>query len=146
MAKWQHVAAAVNSVSATDRKVPEIKKKWSDLKVEAKKNTTIRTCLLLAGGTPKLTPLETRMASILGEASVWGIVSEKEGDTDMTETTDEPVLPESGAVGDEEVPGEEVPGEGAAAAERPTVPSTSASSAHGTPGSGRVLTDAVLQT
>ncbi|XP_037613144.1 cytochrome c1-like [Sebastes umbrosus] len=136
------------------------------------------------------------MASILGEASVWGIVSEKEGDTDMTETTDEPVLPESGAVGDdevpgkevpseevpgeevpceevpgeevpceevpseevpdeevpgeevpcEEVPGEEVPGEGAAAAERPTVPSTSASSAHGTPGSGRVLTDAVLQT
>ena len=29
----QHVAAAVNSVSSTERTVPELKKKWSDIKL-----------------------------------------------------------------------------------------------------------------
>ena len=28
--EWQHVAAAVNSVSSKERTVPELKKKWSD--------------------------------------------------------------------------------------------------------------------
>ena len=28
--EWQHVAAAVNSVSGTEHTVPELKKKWSD--------------------------------------------------------------------------------------------------------------------
>ena len=40
--------------------------------------------------TPELTPLDTQIAAILREASVCGIVSEKEGDTDLAETTDEP--------------------------------------------------------
>ena len=31
--EWQHVAAAVNSVSSTVRTVPDLKKKWSDIKV-----------------------------------------------------------------------------------------------------------------
>ena len=31
--EWQHVAAALNSVSSTERTVPELKKKWSDIKV-----------------------------------------------------------------------------------------------------------------
>ena len=31
--EWQHVAAAVNSVSGTERTVPGLKKKWSDIKV-----------------------------------------------------------------------------------------------------------------
>ena len=31
--EWQHVAAAVNAVSGTERTVPELKKKWSDIKV-----------------------------------------------------------------------------------------------------------------
>ena len=30
--EWQHVAAAVNSVSNTERTVPGLKKKWSDIK------------------------------------------------------------------------------------------------------------------
>ena len=29
--EWQHVAAAVNSVSGTERTVPELKKKWTRL-------------------------------------------------------------------------------------------------------------------
>ena len=81
-------------MGATDRTVPEIKQKWSDLKVEAKKTiATNRQSVSATGGgktTSELTPLEARMASIIGEASVWGIVSEMEGDTDMAETTDEP--------------------------------------------------------
>ena len=47
------------------------------------------------------------------------------------------------AVGDEEVPGTACPG---TVAEGLAVPSTSVSRAHGTPKSGRVLTDTVLQT
>ena len=31
--EWQHVAAAVNSVSGTECTVPGLKKKWSDIKV-----------------------------------------------------------------------------------------------------------------
>ena len=31
--EWQHVAAAVNSVSGTERTVLGLKKKWSDIKV-----------------------------------------------------------------------------------------------------------------
>ena len=30
--EWQHVAAAVNSVSGTECTVPGLKKKWSDIK------------------------------------------------------------------------------------------------------------------
>lgn len=36
-------------------------------------------------------PLNTQIASILVDTSVCGIFSEGDGDTDMTETTDEPV-------------------------------------------------------
>ncbi len=35
--EWQHVADAVNSVASEGRTVAEIKKKSSDIKVEAKK-------------------------------------------------------------------------------------------------------------
>ena len=33
LSEWEHVAAAVNSVSSTDRTVPELKKKWSDIEL-----------------------------------------------------------------------------------------------------------------
>ena len=39
--------------------------------------------------TPELTAIDGKIAAIIGEASVCGIVSEKEGDTDATETTEE---------------------------------------------------------
>lgn len=35
---------------------------------------------------PDLSPMETRMASILGQTSVCVIVSEREGDTDVLDT------------------------------------------------------------
>ena len=36
---WQFVAAAVNEVSSTPRSVSEVKNKWSDIKVDAKKGS-----------------------------------------------------------------------------------------------------------
>lgn len=72
------MVTAVNEVSATGWSVPEVRKKWSDLKVEAKKRLPSAT----GGGmgTPEPRPLDTKIASILGEASVCGIVSKKERD------------------------------------------------------------------
>lgn len=48
--------------------------------------------LLLEGGmcTPKLTPLDRRTASIIGTSTVYGIVSEKEDNIDLAESTEEP--------------------------------------------------------
>ncbi|CAL8301249.1 unnamed protein product [Gadus morhua 'NCC'] len=81
--------------------------------------------------TPELTPIDTKVASIIGTASVSGIVSEREGDTDNTEE-------QESAVGGEE---DDDAGEGPSAAGHPAAPtpSTTRQSA------GRVLTDAVLQ-
>uniref|UniRef100_A0AAQ5WZK1 Myb/SANT-like DNA-binding domain-containing protein n=1 Tax=Amphiprion ocellaris TaxID=80972 RepID=A0AAQ5WZK1_AMPOC len=89
--EWQHVVTSVNSVSSTERTVAEVKKKWSDLKVEAKKRVTCQSVSATGGdrGKPEPTPLDSRIASILGTASGCGIVSEKEGDTDLAEPTDE---------------------------------------------------------
>ncbi len=137
----------------------EVKKKWSDLKVEAKKQlTSHRQSVSATGGgkgVPELTPFETRMGSILGETSLCGIVPENEGDTDLAETTDEPgkalfhffikcvnrakstegcvVFVSSGppeSAGGEVGPSEESPGEGEMGTEGPAVPSTSAQPKH----------------
>ncbi|XP_049913336.1 t-SNARE domain-containing protein 1-like [Epinephelus moara] len=149
--EWQHVVTAVNSVSATVRSVAEVRKKWCDLKMEAKSRVAWhRQSVSATGGgqgTPEPTPLDTKIASILGTASVCDIVSEREGDTDLAETTEETDTLELEA-GDEEVPGTTCPGTVAAGLAVPSTSalSTSASRAHGAPGSGRVLTDTVLQT
>ncbi|XP_018951036.1 myb-related transcription factor, partner of profilin-like [Cyprinus carpio] len=142
--EWQSIASAVNCVSGTERTVAELKKKWSDLKVEAKRKlSSHRQSVAATGGGPctaDLTSVDSKIAAIIGEVSVCGIVSEKEGDTDVTETTEEQVLPESEAVNEQEVQGE---GFSDADAQRPA--QSSAPSASGTSKSGRVLTDAVLQ-
>lgn len=44
--------------------------------------------------TPKLTPLDRRTASIIGTSTVYGIVSEKEDNIDLAESTEEPALPQ----------------------------------------------------
>uniref|UniRef100_A0AAQ6AJ68 Myb/SANT-like DNA-binding domain-containing protein n=1 Tax=Amphiprion ocellaris TaxID=80972 RepID=A0AAQ6AJ68_AMPOC len=103
--EWQHIVTSVNSVSSTERTVAEMKKKWSDLKVEAKKRVAChRQSVSATGGDrgkPEPTPLDSRIASILGTASGCGIVSEKEGDTDLAEPIEETELE---TLADEEVP------------------------------------------
>lgn len=121
--EWQHITAAVNAVASANRTVPDVKKKWSDLKVGAKKwLASHRQSVCATGGgkgAPDLSPMETRMASILGQTSVCGIVSEREADTDVLDTGE----PESAGDQCDETPS----AESAGAMEFPEVPSTSAS-------------------
>lgn len=44
--EWQHVADAVNAAASEGRTVAEIKKKWSDIKVDAKKRLAFTTVFL----------------------------------------------------------------------------------------------------
>ncbi|XP_061598952.1 uncharacterized protein LOC133461605 [Cololabis saira] len=66
-----------------------------NLQVEAKRRVAQhRQSVSATGGgqcTPEPTPLDTKIASILGTASVCGVVSEREGDTDLAETKEESV-------------------------------------------------------
>lgn len=74
----------------TSRMIPEIKKKkrWKQ------RSASHRWSVSATGwgkGTVELSPLNTRITSILVETGVCDIFSERDGDTDITETTDEPV-------------------------------------------------------
>ncbi|KAL7387351.1 hypothetical protein ABVT39_022468 [Epinephelus coioides] len=85
------------------------------------------------------TPLHTKVASILGPASMSGVVSEREGDTDFAQ--EESVTLQLVAVGEEE--GEQVVEIPSTSGTDPSVPS--APSGSRVRGGGRVLTDRVLE-
>ena len=82
--EWQHVTAAVNAVSSVPPIMAEIKKKWSDLKVVAKKRIAEhrRTITATGGGkgTAELTPLEEKIHGILGATVISGVLPACEGD------------------------------------------------------------------
>ncbi|KAK0154751.1 Nuclear apoptosis-inducing factor 1 [Merluccius polli] len=93
-AAWDRVADAVNSVGSERRlSIPEIKKKWFDIKLNAKKRVTAhrRETSLTGGGqaATQLTPMDTRIASIIGDTALCGIIPG--GDTDTLST--EPAVP-----------------------------------------------------
>lgn len=85
--EWQQITAAVNAVSSTERAVPEVKKKWQDLKVEGKKRLAAHKASIEASDgndpTPLLSDFEERMASIIGDSVSCSVVAE------LSETTDE---------------------------------------------------------
>lgn len=60
--EWQCVVTAVNDMSTTGSSVPEVKKTWSDLKIEAKRRLACHCWSLSATcgrtGKPKATPLD----------------------------------------------------------------------------------------
>ncbi|XP_049329191.1 myb-related transcription factor, partner of profilin-like [Astyanax mexicanus] len=166
--EWQHVAAAVNNVSSTSQTIAEVKKKWSDLKVDAKKQIALHRKKLTATGGGKATPAPSlfheRMASRIGEPLLSGVVSEKEGDTDLadepcTEEPDGTVDVESGHEAEDCQPGPSgISGAAHAssgvssAAHASSSVSSAAHASSGVSGAprvsfhGRVLTEAVLQT
>ncbi|KAK2878655.1 hypothetical protein Q8A67_019446 [Cirrhinus molitorella] len=90
-ATWEKVTSAVNSVGSEERTVPEIKKKWFDIKVLAKKRVTAHRREISATGggqtTTELSPLDNRIACIIGDTALSGI--NKDGDTDLL-TTQQP--------------------------------------------------------
>ena len=64
--EWQHVADNVNAVTSEGRSVAEVKKKWCDIKVDAKKHLASHrqsTCATDGGtGQPELTLLDEKLA------------------------------------------------------------------------------------
>ncbi|CAM4681829.1 unnamed protein product [Leuciscus chuanchicus] len=136
--EWQKVADAVNAAASQPRTVAKIKKKWSDIKVDAKKRLALhRQSVSATGGgkgTPELTPLDERLAAIIGESLLSGVVTEAEGDTDAPDAPDDTVAGcSSGASGSD------------AAAEQLSGPSVSTARGSQPSSSGRVLSDAVLE-
>ena len=68
-------------------------KLWLEVHVKAKGIASHHQSVPVTGGgrgTPELSPPKMRMASILAETSVSGIVLEKGGDTYMAQTPDDP--------------------------------------------------------
>lgn len=82
---WQAVTQAVNEVGGKQRTLPEVKKKWADLKLQSKKRIAAHMAKVrLTGGggpTSKLSPEDERICAIIGEGAVKGIY--EEGDTDL---------------------------------------------------------------
>ncbi|XDV45646.1 hypothetical protein PO909_013706 [Leuciscus waleckii] len=141
--EWQKVADAVNAAASQPRTVAKIKKIWSDIKVDAKKRLALhRQSVSATGGgkgTPELTPLDERLAAIIGESLLSGVVTEAEGDTDAPDAPDDTAIfisvagCSSGASGSD------------AAAEQLSGPSVSTARGSQPSSSGRVLSDAVLE-
>ncbi|KAJ8256710.1 hypothetical protein COCON_G00188620 [Conger conger] len=146
--EWQHVADAVNTVGSAVRTIADIKKKWSDIKLDAKKRIAMHrqsVCATGGGeGTPELTPLDERLAGIIGEPLLSGVVTEAEGDTDLQEAPDDSVAASSSGVGGAAAASSS--GVGGSAAEELCAPNVSTAPRATEPSSsGRVLTNAVLQ-
>lgn len=83
---WDAITKAVNAVSRETRSVNEVKKKWFDLKVDAKKRITDQKRKKETGGgqgPPDLSAHDERMAAIIGGTALSGILSGVEGDSDM---------------------------------------------------------------
>lgn len=85
-AEWLKVTSSVNAVSAVGRTVSELKKKWSDTKIEVKKKLALhRKSLEETGGElpcTSLTDFDQKVAGIIAEDGVGSIVEAEEGDTD----------------------------------------------------------------
>uniref|UniRef100_A0A671X5W7 Uncharacterized protein n=1 Tax=Sparus aurata TaxID=8175 RepID=A0A671X5W7_SPAAU len=120
-------------------------RKWSDIKVEVKKRlASHRQSVCATGegtGQLELTPLNKKLAGIIGESHLSGVVTEVEGDTDAgPQEAEDPVTLFKTflviAAGPSEVSG---------AAAEPCAPSISTAPRPSQPSSGHVLTDAVLQ-
>ncbi|XP_039608474.1 nuclear apoptosis-inducing factor 1-like [Polypterus senegalus] len=144
--EWHSVAAAVKSAGAEDRTVSQLKKKWSDIKVAVKRRVAAHRLHVSSTGEdtelPELTPFEQRVAAIIDDTLIVGILPAGEGDSDITAGADNRTKadPNEGNV---------VPGDDGAA----SVPTTSSgagcshapASETGGRSSGRVLIDAVLE-
>ncbi|KAL7369752.1 hypothetical protein ABVT39_007767 [Epinephelus coioides] len=96
-AAWEKVTTAVNSVGSEERSLSEVKKKWFDIKIRARKRVTAHRHEISAPGggqatTTQLSPMDTRIASIIGDTALCGIIPD--GDTDTAETQASPACPQ----------------------------------------------------
>ncbi|XP_061593275.1 nuclear apoptosis-inducing factor 1-like [Cololabis saira] len=84
--EWDSVCDAVNAVGSEQRTHAELKKKWSDIKVEVKRRTAAhRQSVAKTGGgkgEDDLTPFQQRVAAIVGDTALTGVVGAHAGDSD----------------------------------------------------------------
>ena len=87
-ATWEKVTTAVNSIGSEERSLSEIKKKWFDIKMRAKKHVTAhRHEISATGGGQATTTQDTHIA--IGDTALCGIIPD--GDTDTLAT--QPAVP-----------------------------------------------------
>lgn len=75
--EWESVCRAVNAAGSEQRTVPQVKKKWSDMKVQVK-----RKVAALRPGVA-LTPCDERLAALVGVTAVTGVVGAHVGDSEF---------------------------------------------------------------
>ena len=87
---WQEITGSVNVVCAEERTLREIKKKWFDLKMEAKKRLTAARRVTAAGGrdTVRPTDMDERIGAIIGEFCPTGVESDYQLDTELLQPED----------------------------------------------------------
>lgn len=78
--EWEKITSAVNAVSPVGRTVPEIKKKWFDMKMASKKRLATARCSMTATGGGQgevcVTEMDEKIRAIMGDVSVSGIPTE----------------------------------------------------------------------
>ncbi len=88
-AAWENVTSAVNAVGSEESSVSEIKKKWFDIKLSAKKHLAAHKRDISASGggqsTAELIPSDTCMASIISDTALCGNIEHGDTDTIATE-------------------------------------------------------------
>ncbi|KAK0146283.1 t-SNARE domain-containing protein 1 [Merluccius polli] len=94
---WEKVAKSVNEVGAENRTVADIKKKWSDIKVDVKKKGFCPPEKRGGAGLGELAPFEQRVAAVVGDRLLFGVVPPAEGDSDLAQDPTEDSQGPSGA-------------------------------------------------
>jgi len=82
--KEESLADVISAVGSENRTVNDLKKKWSDIKVEV--TAVHRQSVGRTGsgtGVDEFTPFVQRVASIMGDTLLSGIVSVAVGDSDL---------------------------------------------------------------
>lgn len=105
-AAWHDILRRVNAVATCHRELPEVKKKWSDLKTEVRRKVAQVRAAMEGGGESQngngngpegedpagaaaapviLTPMQQRICNLLGEATIISLPSGDCGAGDGTE-------------------------------------------------------------
>lgn len=85
--EWHRVCVAVNNVSSDHRSPGEVKKKWFDIKVQAKKRISAhRQSVGAAGWSSPLSPLDERVAFIMEDIQPSAALAPPDGYPDMAES------------------------------------------------------------
>ncbi|NWX90763.1 NAIF1 factor, partial [Nothoprocta pentlandii] len=121
-AAWHDILRRVNAVATCHRELPEVKKKWSDLKTEVRRKVAqVRAAMEggaegPAGNGPEgeeaagaaaapviLTPMQQRICNLLGEAT---IISLPSGDCGAADGTEIPIAASAATVTLTQIPAE----------------------------------------